>query len=131
MQQAILVHSTGLIPGTATKIDYYIRARRFGLDPALRAHIERKVERLIALLDADDGDPELEFSGDEFEDADVDEDVEGDDRFDNGEHCVSFAPLGSTEDDEDDDPLEECDPLEDDDFAAAVCRWYIPMESDR
>lgn len=103
MQQAALMHSTGFIPGTATKIDYYICARRFGLDPALRAHIERKVERLIALLDADDGDPDLEFSGDEFEDADVDEDVEGQTGAEGYHLTTSWAPPGSSEDDEDEE----------------------------
>jgi hypothetical protein len=38
------------------------------MTPALRVRIEATIERLVALLDAIDGDPDLELTGDELDD---------------------------------------------------------------
>lgn len=107
MQQAALVHSTGLIPATGTSIRFLTRRPAAVLSDAQRVAVEAEVERLIALLDAADGDPDIEFNGDEFEDAEGDERTFGL-RVDYST-AVATAPPGASDDDEDEDLAAEID----------------------
>lgn len=72
--RADLVTITGLIPGTAASISVLARPPKVRLTPRMRRALEAEAEAIITLLDEADGDPDLEYDGDEFEDSDVRED---------------------------------------------------------
>lgn len=55
------------------------------LTPQLRRRIEETIEQLVAILDAFDGDPDLEQSAGDFGELDVGDDREPEEDFEPGE----------------------------------------------
>lgn len=74
MQQAETAFTSVPIPGTGTNILVRLPRPALTLTRFERNRIEREIEVRLALLDTVDGDTDLEFGGDEFEDSDVHED---------------------------------------------------------